>query len=118
MFLDQVFINVCAIEKNEWSFVDIKLINKKIDKIESFTKNYLQKLLEKQKLMFEKNKVDKKKESSFMEKITKRIIDNIQINIKNIHIRFEDIKDFSFGITLDELQIFTTNKDWKKEFIG
>lgn len=48
----------------------------------------------------------------FAEKVAMRIIDNIQIQIKNIHIRFENsiVKEqYSFGVTLAELRVFTTD---------
>ena len=42
-----------------------------------------------------------------------RIIDNIQVTVKDIHIRYEDeiTKKYSFGVTLEELKIFTVNKN-------
>jgi len=41
-----------------------------------------------------------------------KIIDNIHVIVKDIHIRFEDeiTQKYSFGITLEELKIFTVNK--------
>lgn len=43
----------------------------------------------------------------------------MQVTIKNIHIRYEDeiTKKYSFGITLDELKIYTVNKQGEPEFI-
>ncbi len=48
-----------------------------------------------------------------------KIIDNIQVTVKDIHIRFEDeiTKKYSFGVTLEELKIFTVNKHDEPEFI-
>ena len=48
-----------------------------------------------------------------------KIIDNIQITVKNIHVRYEDqiTKSYSFGFTLEELQIYTVNKHGEPEFI-
>ena len=42
-----------------------------------------------------------------------RIIDNIQVTVKDIHIRYEDeiTKKYSFGVTLEEVKIFTVNKN-------
>lgn len=52
-----------------------------------------------------------------MEKLITQIIKNIQLNIKNIHIRYEDKvtspKPFSFGITLSELKVVSTDEFWK-----
>jgi vacuolar protein sorting-associated protein 13A/C len=40
-----------------------------------------------------------------------KIIDNLQVTIKDIHIRYEDqiYNEYSFGATLEELKIFTVN---------
>ena len=48
------------------------------------------------------------KEDSFAEKLATNVIKNLQINIKDIHIRYEDRhsnpkKPFSVGVTLKEL---------------
>jgi vacuolar protein sorting-associated protein 13A/C len=52
--------------------------------------------------------------------LTTKIIDNMQINITNIHVRYEDTKFFkkplSIGLTLQRLQIHTTDEKWKEAF--
>lgn len=42
-----------------------------------------------------------------------KIIDNLQVTIKNIHIRYEDeiTKKYAFGVTLEKLEMFTVNKN-------
>ena len=57
-----------------------------------------------------------------MGRLLTRIVDNIQVTIKNIHIRYEDAelipnKPFSFGFTLQELSINTTNQKWELAFV-
>jgi hypothetical protein len=56
-----------------------------------------------------------------MVNLSARVVDNIQLSIKNIHIRFEDTHLFrepiSMGLTLQELSVDTTNESWQKEFI-
>ena len=53
--------------------------------------------------------------------LSSKIIDKIQLSIKNIHIRYEDSKNFreplALGITLEMLDIETTNEFWKTQFI-
>ena len=47
-----------------------------------------------------------------------KVLDNLQLTIRNIHFRFEDdTSKFSFGVTLDEIIMITTDEDWKKCFI-
>ncbi|XP_064471874.1 intermembrane lipid transfer protein Vps13-like isoform X2 [Ornithodoros turicata] len=57
------------------------------------------------------------KQDTFMEKLTAQIIKNLQIRVKNIHIRYEDAftipkHPFSFGITLFNLSFDTTDENW------
>lgn len=60
-----------------------------------------------------------KPDDTFVEKLTTQIIKNVQINIKDIHIRYEDkitlpSNPFSAGITLHSLTIYTTNASKEK----
>jgi len=55
---------------------------------------------------------------TFTEKLVSQIIKNLQVNIKNIHIRYEDKytdpkRPFAAGITLESLDFKTTDSDWK-----
>lgn len=47
-----------------------------------------------------------------------KIIDNIQLSISNIHIRFEDTirNEFAWGFTVKSIEAFTCNSEWKKQF--
>lgn len=59
----------------------------------------------------------------FISQLTTKIVDNLQVSIKNIHVRFEDhISDpghpFAAGITLKELSAFSTDGEWKPTFIS
>lgn len=63
-----------------------------------------------------------KRNQSFSESLTTKIIDNLQITIKNIHVRYEDTnqftsQQFAMGITLEELSAISTDQDWKPAFI-
>ncbi|XP_067143145.1 intermembrane lipid transfer protein Vps13 isoform X2 [Centruroides vittatus] len=68
----------------------------------------------------EANKDEKKDEKAdtFTEKLVTQIIKNLQVKIKDIHIRYEDpytdpSKPFSLGITLHNLSFETTDENWK-----
>ncbi|KAL1431458.1 hypothetical protein MTO96_014190 [Rhipicephalus appendiculatus] len=66
----------------------------------------------------ERDKPKAEKQDTFVEKLAAQIIKNLQIRIRNIHIRYEDnftIPDhpFSFGITLYNLSFDTTNDEWE-----
>lgn len=49
--------------------------------------------------------------------MTLKIIDNIQLTIKDIHIRFEEDDVYSSGVFLKEITAQTTNSIWEKKFI-
>ena len=54
-----------------------------------------------------------KKEDGMMAKFGKKIIDNLQLTIKNVHIRFEDIgqhDNYAWGLTLENIAFTTTDK--------
>lgn len=51
-----------------------------------------------------------------------KIIDNIEISITNIHIRYEDKlsfpnKCFSFGITISSIKLTATDENWNEAFV-
>lgn len=59
-----------------------------------------------------------KADFTFVEKLITQIIKNVQLNIKNIHIRYEDKvthpgKTFALGVTLSELKVVSTDENWK-----
>ena len=55
-------------------------------------------------------------DTTFASRLISRVTDNIEIRLKNIHIRFEEPDSFCFGITLDSLSIQTTDNDWIPRF--
>lgn len=65
---------------------------------------------------------EQKKNQSFTASLTTAIVDNLQISVKNVHIRYEDsISDpghpFAAGLTLHELSAVSTDENWKPTFI-
>lgn len=65
---------------------------------------------------------EQQKSQSFTESLTTAIIDNLQVSIKKIHIRYEDSisapgHPFALGLTLKELSAVSTDKDWRPSFI-
>ena len=51
-----------------------------------------------------------------MENYKNNILDNIELIIENVHIRFEH-KPFSFGFVLDKLSINATDNLWNQIFV-
>jgi len=66
---------------------------------------------------------EQQKQQSFTAAFTTTIIDNVQIQVKNVHIRYEDaLSDpghpFAAGITLQELSAVSTDENWKPTWIA
>ncbi|EFA80196.1 vacuolar protein sorting-associated protein 13 family protein [Heterostelium album PN500] len=71
----------------------------------------------------EKEKKEKKKESSsFKEKLITKIINNLQIVVEKLHIRYEDHSvetgdTLALGLCLDRLFVQSTDLEWSPTFI-
>ena len=60
---------------------------------------------------------------TFVESLVTKIVDNLQVTIKNIHLKYEDDSvltetPYSIGFTLDELSAVSTDEDWVPSFIN
>ncbi|XP_075821481.1 intermembrane lipid transfer protein VPS13C isoform X2 [Microtus pennsylvanicus] len=91
-------------EKEEKSLQDIK--QKELSRIEEA----LQKAAE-------KDKPKEAKKDTFLEKLATQVIKNVQVKITDIHIKYEDDvtdpeRPLSFGVTLGEFSLLTTNEHW------
>eukprot|EP00698_Gefionella_okellyi_P004703 TRINITY_DN1429_c0_g2_i2.p1 TRINITY_DN1429_c0_g2~~TRINITY_DN1429_c0_g2_i2.p1 ORF type:complete len:1019 (-),score=197.62 TRINITY_DN1429_c0_g2_i2:2357-5413(-) len=55
--------------------------------------------------------------SNLVQRVLGRAINNVQIRMKNIHVRFEETgqtqQPIALGLSLDQLNVFTTNSDWQ-----
>ena len=65
---------------------------------------------------------EQKKNQSFTQSLVTAIVDNVQVTVKNIHIRYEDsISDpghpFAAGITLESFDAVSTDENWRPTFI-
>jgi len=69
-----------------------------------------------------KRKKKKNTEDSFAKKMIMKIVNNIQVYIDKVHIRYEDDLStdhpFTFGITLESLYAQSTNDKWEPTFIS
>ncbi|SAL98237.1 hypothetical protein [Absidia glauca] len=59
----------------------------------------------------------------FVSQLTTKVIDNLQLSLENIHIRYEDTVSFpehrfAAGVTLKELSAISTDDNWEAAFIG
>ncbi|KAJ8612730.1 hypothetical protein MRB53_037306 [Persea americana] len=83
--------------------------------------------LESAELLKERNteglsKEEAQKQQSFTASLTTAIIDNLQISVQNIHVRYEDSisapgHPFAAGVTLKDFSAVSTDEEWKPTFI-
>ncbi|KAK5949277.1 Vacuolar protein sorting-associated protein 13 [Knufia fluminis] len=64
---------------------------------------------------------EQKKQQSFTASLTTAIVDNLQVSIKNVHVRYEDAvatpgHAFAVGLTLKEMSAVTTDENWQPTF--
>ncbi|KAM3417144.1 hypothetical protein BST61_g8719 [Cercospora zeina] len=66
---------------------------------------------------------EQQKQQSFTAALTTTIVDNVQIQVKNVHVRYEDaLSDpghpFAAGMTLQELSAVSTDEHWKPTWVA
>jgi len=58
-----------------------------------------------------------------MSALITKVIDNLQLSLSKIHIRVENVDNdvennqFSMGVTLQSIDLYTTDKDWNRQFV-
>ncbi|NXB93684.1 VP13A protein, partial [Vidua chalybeata] len=77
----------------------------------------LQRIEEAKQKIADQDKVKEEKQDTFVEKLVTQVIKNLQLKISNIHIRYEDDitnrdNPLSFGISLQNLSMQTSDKNW------
>ncbi|KAI1407326.1 vacuolar protein sorting-associated protein 13 [Hypoxylon sp. FL1857] len=65
---------------------------------------------------------EQKRSQSFTESLVTKIVDNLQVTVKNIHVRYEDSisapgHPFALGMTLAEFSAVSTDGEWNPTFI-
>jgi vacuolar protein sorting-associated protein 13A/C len=124
--LETVLIVLGPLHKNQWQHEKSWSLSSKMELLKEFIESMAEKILDQKKLVKAGKDVnaggkDSKAEDGYWFKKIIKVIDNVQVTVKNIHIRYEDeltIKDkpFSMGFTLKELSANTTNDKWQVEF--
>lgn len=65
---------------------------------------------------------EQQKNQSFTQSLVTAIVDNLQVTIKNVHVRYEDSiatpgHPFALGVTLKEMSAVSTDANWTPTFI-
>ncbi|EGR27231.1 PH domain protein [Ichthyophthirius multifiliis] len=111
VILEDVFLLVEPIEESQWNYYDEKAYARKLLIIQNYIKICLEKFvqqneneenIEKEENLQDEqqnnNKVQKQEKSTYMSRLTQKIIDNFELTIKKIHFRVENKKQgYSWG---------------------
>jgi len=106
--LNGLYVLLTPQEKKNWEYSEIGEILKRKDMIENFEKK-----------TEELSPEEEIKQKSYMEKLMGKVIDNIKVTIRNIHIRFEhalDSRNFCVGFCLESIESYTTDENWEMHF--
>ena len=62
-------------------------------------------------------------DSSYFQRLASKIVDNIEVELRNVHLRYEDKvsipeSPFACGITIDSFVISTTDHNWAGKFVA
>lgn len=119
IILDSLMVILVSKPKHEWEIIDNISKNFKKEILNEFAESLLDSLRKGD------THEDAEHGKGFLERLSMKILDNIQIKIRNIHIRYEinfenelsNQTRFSLGMKLEQLNIVTTNDKWQIEFV-
>lgn len=60
------------------------------------------------------------KEAGVMDKLARKVVDNLKLQVNNIHVRFEEHNPqhaYAFGLSLQSLTFGTTDHLWQPVFV-
>lgn len=110
--IDSVQVVLSLIPNEEWEFLDFYSGDYKLNLLKKFFQTRIAELTE----AF----VQEEKSSGYADRVLVKILDNLHINFKNLHIRIEDTTKrpfYSLGFTLEEMLVVNTNEKWEEKFI-
>jgi len=114
IFLEAGPLDLSSLSKEDSERMKLKSRLKKMEKVEY---NIVAAIQNKEELH------QKSKKVTFIKKLANKIIDNLEVKLTNLHIRYED-KDsipgsnFSCGITVESMSLATTDDNWLATFIN
>ena len=115
--LDGVYVNMGSLPQNEWNFTNYQDTETKVAVLREYALDCLAKMAE----AFENRDKQGEDSDSFTSRLLVKIIDNVQVTVRNIHVRFENdlnpASPFSVGLCLEEVLMYTTNAKWQREFV-
>jgi hypothetical protein len=115
--IQDVYLQLAPRDSTDWGDVEKAAIAAKREKLE------IQELLRQQRASFKNSIVEEEssqeeKGMSWSKKLATVIAENIEIEIKNVHIRYEDLQSrIALGFTISSVTVATTNRQGDKVFV-
>lgn len=96
----------------EWQCKNTQIIEKRRKEIERFCEGVAGDFAK-------KGEKGKEGEEGFFSRLVVKILDNLQVTVKDIHIRYQDelTKAYSFGLTLEEFRLYTVNAGGQPQYV-
>jgi Vacuolar sorting-associated protein 13, N-terminal len=125
-------LNVAALDKEETKkrVISAKMQKlKMVDRLIDYPSGAIGSELDKDEAANSNDDPDKVKKpapharATYVQQWTSKIIDNIEITLKNVHIRYEDSQTipscpFSSGLTLSSFTLSTCDENWHEKFVA
>ena len=119
----QIVLTVTS-DSDKWEYTDYNNYENKLYYLLQFSNERMlqltQSFIEETKKLENSDQVSNEKQNSFWDGIFVKVLDNLQVKFKNVHIRIEapfDNNHTSLGISLEEMFVVNTNEEWEEEFI-
>jgi vacuolar protein sorting-associated protein 13A/C len=94
-----------------------------LERIEQLKSQILDEIEKSVERSFQANEPQAVKNNSYFERLSTKILDNLEIELSDVHLRIEDSVTFtsqtlSCGVTIDSFAVSTTNSNWEETFIA
>ena len=119
VIIDGIYLEACPIDLMKLSSSEIKsmILSTKLKILEQAEQTIINMMQNKESIY------TKLKKTSYLQQLTSKILDNIEFQITNIHIRYIDDQSmpgltFSTGFMVESLVLNTTDENWCSAFIN
>jgi vacuolar protein sorting-associated protein 13A/C len=117
IILEGVYLLITPVDLSSLHLQDL---HERIKQFKSQKLDEIEKTIEQS---FHANEPQAVKNNSYFERLSTKILDNLEIQLSNVHLRVEDSitlapRIFSCGVTIDSFAVSTTNSEWEETFIA
>ena len=107
-------IVLSLVDTKNWEYIDYTSYESKIEQLMKYSKKKFE------NLMKAFNEITSEEQKSYTDKISLKIVDNLQLVFKDISIRIEEqniAPYYSLGVVLKEMKVINTDENWESHFI-